>query len=90
MNAPGDDVVALFTELAAIPSPPGDERAVADAVVAYLRDLGLRPEEDDAGGRIGSSMGNVLARIPASGDRVNGTARFFCAHLDTVPPTDAI
>src|SRR5919197_981734 len=27
------EVLELFTELAAIPSPPGDERAVADAVV---------------------------------------------------------
>jgi tripeptide aminopeptidase len=34
------DVATLFTELAAIPSPPGQERPVADRVLAYLRDLG--------------------------------------------------
>jgi putative aminopeptidase FrvX len=34
------EVVDLFTELAALPSPPGDERAVADVVIGYLRDLG--------------------------------------------------
>src|ERR671936_3199359 len=49
----------LFTELAALPSPPGEERAVADAVTAYLRDLGLTVEEDDAGAQVGSTIGNL-------------------------------
>ena len=35
------EVVDLFTELAAIFSPPGEERPVADAVTRYLRELGL-------------------------------------------------
>ena len=30
------EVVDLFTELAALPSPPGEERAVADVVIGYL------------------------------------------------------
>jgi tripeptide aminopeptidase len=74
----------LFLELAAIPSPPGEERAVADAVVRYLRDLGLDPHEDDAGPRIDSTMGNVYARLEPTAE---GTPLFFCAHLDTVPPS---
>src|SRR5436189_251135 len=43
-----DDVLALFLELAALPSPPGEERAVADRVLSYLRDLGLvfTPKEE--------------------------------------------
>ena len=45
------EIVALFLELAALPSPPGEEREVADAVVRYLRELGLEPDEDDAGAR---------------------------------------
>jgi tripeptide aminopeptidase len=69
------------------PSPPGDERAVADAVTRYLRDLGLTVEEDDAGERIGASAGNLLCRIPPRGD---GLPLFLCAHLDTVPPTGPI
>lgn len=88
MNA-RDDVLALFLELAAIASPPGDERRVADVVVGYLRDLGLSPYEDDAGATVGSTMGNVLVRIDAT-DGGAGTPLFFCSHLDTVPPTDAI
>ena len=43
------EVVDLFTELAALPSPPGEERDVADVVIRYLRDLGLSVDEDDAG-----------------------------------------
>jgi tripeptide aminopeptidase len=84
-------VVSLFTELAAIPSPPGDERAVADRVIAYLRGLGVEVEEDAAGDRIGSTMGNVVARLPATGGSPQGgTPLFLCAHLDTVPPTAPI
>ena len=49
------DVVELFTELAAMPSPPGDERAVADRVTEYMRDVGLAVDEDDAGRQIGSN-----------------------------------
>ena len=82
-----DDLVSLFTELAALPSPPGDERAVADRVAAYMRDLGLDVSEDDAGPRIGSNAGNLYARIEATD---GGTPLFLCAHLDTVPPQAGI
>jgi tripeptide aminopeptidase len=74
----------LFLELAAIPSPPGEERAVADVVLRYLRDLGLDPDEDGCGPEIGSTMGNVYVRLEAT---AAGTPLFFCAHLDTVPPS---
>jgi tripeptide aminopeptidase len=80
------DVVGLFTELAAIPSPPGSEREVADRVAAYLQDLGLEVSEDDAGGRIGANAGNLLARLAPSSAN-GGTPIFLCAHLDTVQPT---
>jgi tripeptide aminopeptidase len=81
------DVAMLFTELAAISSPPGEERPVADRVLKYLRDLGLEPHEDDAGPQIGSTMGNVFARIEGTAE---GTPIFLCAHLDTVPPEGPI
>jgi tripeptide aminopeptidase len=82
-----DDVVSLFTELASVPSPPGDERAVADRVGAYMDDLGLHVSEDDAGSRIGSNAGNLYARVEATD---GGTPLFLCAHLDTVPPEAGI
>jgi tripeptide aminopeptidase len=77
------DALELFLELAAIPSPPGKERAVADVVLRYLRDLGLDPDEDDAGPRIGSTAGNLYTRLEPT---TSGTSLFLCAHLDTVPP----
>ncbi|MEP6813872.1 MAG: M20/M25/M40 family metallo-hydrolase, partial [Actinomycetota bacterium] len=74
----------LFLELAAIPSPPGEERAVADVVLRYLRDLGLEPDEDGCGSEIGSTIGNLYVRLEPT---ASGTPLFFCAHLDTVPPS---
>src|SRR5436190_8041214 len=83
------EVVDLFTELAALPSPPGEERAVADAVTRYLRDLGLDVDEDGAGAKVGSTIGNLYCRVdPTAGGA--GTPVFLCAHLDTVPPTGPI
>src|SRR6266536_5370758 len=82
------EVVDLFTELAALPSPPGEERLVADAVTHYLRDLGLSVDEDDAGAKVGSTMGNLYCRVEPNGNQ--GTPIFLCAHLDTVPPEGPI
>jgi tripeptide aminopeptidase len=82
------EVVGLFTELAALPSPPGDERAVADVVGRYLRDLGLTVDEDQAGATVGSNIGNLYCRLEPTND--GGTPIFLCAHLDTVPPTAAL
>jgi tripeptide aminopeptidase len=70
------EAVDLFLELAAIPSPSGEERAVAGVVRRYLDGLGVEPDEDD--------FGNVYARIEPTAE---GTPLFFCAHLDTVPPS---
>jgi tripeptide aminopeptidase len=78
------DVLSLFLELAALPSPPGEERAVADRVLDYLAALGLATDEDDAGAKVGSTMGNIFCRIEPAGG--SGAPLFFCAHLDTVPP----
>jgi tripeptide aminopeptidase len=78
------DVLSLFLELAALPSPPGEERAVADRVLDYLAALGLEADEDDAGAKVGSTMGNIFCRIDPAGG--SGAPLFFCAHLDTVPP----
>lgn len=82
------DALALFLQLAAIPSPSGRERPVADQVGAYLTELGLAWDEDDSGPRTGSSAGNILCRLPGRVD--GGVPIFLCAHLDTVPPDGPI
>jgi tripeptide aminopeptidase len=70
-----------FGRLCEIPSPTGEERAVADAVLAELRELGVEVAEDDAAGPARAGAGNLIARVPGQGD---GWVSFF-VHLDTVP-----
>src|SRR6266699_5926177 len=81
------EALSLFLELAEIPSPSGEERAVADVVLRYLGGLGLEADEDSCGPAIGSSMGNVYTRLEPT---TAGTPLFFCAHLDTVPPSEPL
>jgi len=81
-------VLDLFLELAAIPSPSGSERVVADRVGAYLTELGLEWDEDATGPEVGSDAGNIFCRLP--GATGGGAPVFFCAHLDTVPPEGPI
>jgi tripeptide aminopeptidase len=72
-----------FAALCRIESPSGRERACADWVTDELRGMGLEVEEDDAGPRVGSDAGNLLARIPGAG----AGSILLCAHMDTVPLT---
>jgi tripeptide aminopeptidase len=81
------DVLDLFVELAAVPSPPGEERAVADIVGRYMLDCGIAYDEDGAGAIVGSTIGNLYARLEPT---AQGEPLLFCAHLDTVPPTASI
>ena len=81
-------VLDLFLELAAISSPPGQERPVADRVLGYLRALGLDVDEDGVGPSIDATAGNLLCRLEPTAQ--SGTPIFLCAHLDTVPPSGPI
>jgi len=81
------EVLDLFCELAAVPSPPGEERAVADLVGRYLQDCGIAYDEDGAGAIVESTIGNLYARLEPTAE---GEPLLLCAHLDTVPPTAAI
>ena len=76
----------LFAELCAIESPSGSEGACAQRIAGELRALGIEVHEDDAGAAAGSDCGNLLARIPAQGERGSGRpCMLLCAHMDTVP-----
>ena len=70
-----------FARLCEIASPTGDERAVADAVAAELRELGLEVFEDGAATAARAGAGNLTVRVPGTGE----AWVMFCAHLDTVP-----
>jgi acetylornithine deacetylase/succinyl-diaminopimelate desuccinylase-like protein len=78
------DSVALFCELASIPSPSGREAAVVDRVSGYLEGLGLDVAEQPLPQ---SESRNLLCRLPA---RTSGHPLLFCAHLDTVPPAGPV
>jgi tripeptide aminopeptidase len=75
-------VVEDFVRLCEIESPSRRERAVADAVAADLRGIGLDVYEDRSVSETGSDAGNLLARIPAP---EGARTIMLCAHLDTVP-----
>ena len=70
-----------FVRLCEIPSPTGDERAVADDVLGELRALGVEAAEDGAAEAARAGAGNLIARLPGAGE---GWV-MLCAHLDTVP-----
>jgi tripeptide aminopeptidase len=70
-----------FVRLCEIASPTGSERAVADDVLGELRGLGVEVAEDDSAGAARAGAGNLVARVPGSGE---GWV-MFAAHLDTVP-----
>jgi tripeptide aminopeptidase len=75
-----------FVRLCEIPSPTGEERAVADAVLAELRSLGIEVSEDGAAGPARAGAGNLIARVPGERDEWV----MFCAHLDTVPHSEPV
>jgi tripeptide aminopeptidase len=83
------ETLDLFLELARLRTPPGEERAAADVVSRYLRDLALDVHEDGAGAVVGGDTGNLLARLPAT-DGAGGVPIVLCAHLDTVPAEGSI
>ena len=70
-----------FARLCEIASPTGSERAAADVVLAELEELGVEAVEDESAGPARAGAGNLIARVPGTGDR---WVSFF-AHLDTVP-----
>ena len=79
-RAVASEVVDLFTELAALPSPPGDERAVADVVVALPARPRLIGGRGRRGPKVGSNIGNVL--LPSWRRRTAATPS-SSAHIST-------
>ena len=79
-------LLETFFELLRIKSPSRDEKQIADYISDILRSLGLTVITDDAGKKIGSNAGNIIALLASNCE--NGATRtlplFFGAHLDTV------
>ena len=81
MLSPGAPIERLFCELVAIPSPSGSERALGEAIRAWLKDAGVSAGFDRAGEANGSDAGNLIARLPGA---PAAPTLLFVAHMDTV------
>jgi tripeptide aminopeptidase len=61
---------------------------VAKRLAGILEGMGARVEVDEAGEKIGSDTGNLLARFPGTAPDV--APFLLCGHMDTVPPADHV
>jgi len=87
MEASQEELLELFLRLVEIPSPSGRERAVADFILAWLRDAGLEPLEDGTGPVTGAGSGNVTVNVApreTPSDRPGVPPILVAAHMDTV------
>ncbi|MBI2358239.1 MAG: M20/M25/M40 family metallo-hydrolase [Deltaproteobacteria bacterium] len=78
----------LLIELVKIDSPSRKEYAVAMRLKKELEELGAEVRIDDAGQKIGGSVGNVIGyfrgNVPGAGPLL------LCAHMDTVVPGEGV
>lgn len=73
-----------FLEMVKVDSVSGKEREMAGLLKKKLVNLGLEVFEDDAGSKINTGTGNVIARL--GGKNPAGPPLMICAHMDTVEP----
>ena len=80
-------LLATFMELCAIDSEPTSERLMADRLTEQLTSLGFLVTEDDTGGKIGGTAGNLYARLEGTSA---GEPLLFSCHLDRVVPGNGV
>ncbi|HAJ33295.1 MAG TPA: peptidase M20 [Candidatus Atribacteria bacterium] len=81
-------LIESFMELVKIDSISREERNLADFLVEKLEDLGLEVMVDQAGEKVKSNSGNIIARLKGSTDKA--IPIMFSAHMDTVVPGENI
>lgn len=72
-----------FLKYVQIDSPTKEELEFALALKEELEELGLEVRMDDAGEKVGSNSGNLIAYLKGKTD---GESIAFSAHMDTVSP----
>jgi len=77
-------LVESFMKLVKIDSISREERNLADFLIEKLEDLGLEVRVDQAGEKVKSNSGNMIARL--NGNIKEVTPIMFSAHMDTVIP----
>lgn len=79
-------LVDRFLRLAAINTPTGQEKRVADVLEADLRGMGFDIVRDDAGKKADANTGNLIAT--KKGTVSDAVPILLCAHMDTVVSTE--
>lgn len=79
-------IVDEFLELVQADSPSGQERQIAELLKQKLIQLGLDVYEDNAGGEVGATAGNLIATLPGNVKNEEVPVLLFSAHMDTVEP----
>jgi len=77
-------LIESFMELVKIDSISREERNLTDFLIEKLEDLGLEVIVDQAGEKVKSNSGNIIARL--KGNIKKATPIMFSAHMDTVVP----
>jgi tripeptide aminopeptidase len=84
-----DTAAALerFLTITAIPGRSGDEAAVAERIVQFVREAGVSESQIAFDGaqtrtRLKGNCGNLIVTLPGNG---TGTRTLLSAHMDTVP-----
>ncbi len=76
-----------FMRQASIDSPSFKEAAIAEYLEQRFKELGADIEFDNAGEKIGSNSGNMIARLPGT---KAGEPLLLSVHMDTVTPADNV
>lgn len=76
-----------FIRQASIDSPSFKEGKIAEYLEQRFIQLGATVEFDDAGGKIGSESGNMIARFPGT---KAGEPFLLSVHMDTVSPAENV
>jgi len=77
-------LVENFLRLVKIDSISREEKNLTDFLIQYLEDLGLKVRVDNAGEKVNSNSGNIIACF--RGNIKQATPIMFSAHMDTVIP----
>lgn len=77
-------LLTLFEQLISFDSPSFGEREICDFLIHKLKDLGLRPDEDESYTQTGGNAGNIYANAAGT---LALPSILFSAHMDTVEPS---
>jgi len=93
-NLTGDDLINkerlrnLLVELIKIDSLSRKEYNIAMRLKREMEELGATVTLDDAGAKVGGSVGNLIAQF--QGNRPSAPALLLSAHMDTVVPGEGV